>query len=628
MEGADERRPVITRPAGDLALEVLREADRVAQQRHPLGLAFARLPTCQLLGLLKCEHGLPAPRSPTDLDAVQQPGHLQQGGLLLGQPVRLRGTILGVGVHVVRRDQPARQDFHDEVDLVVGRRSLALPRTLGVQNQPAHQIGLVAAVVQRPPRTVGCLGVLIEDRVRRHHRVTPRDVVAPLPPRIAGDVVAHRVLGRPHLGHRVDLDVLTSTRLPPTIVVVPDAAALDLDHQNADLGHQHDQVGLVVLVLVGQSNVREQDVVLAEPLLQPLPHLLLGSRRERRSLGDQPHHAGTLPWAHGQQLGFRAIKYSGLETSERLPTPLTSRETRHPERIRGPKCKPIRSKAWIDLISPSSYPPSLTTRRQLASTRSQAALLLMAHLADLRGVRGALAVLAEALGVEEDPSWTSAMTAERAAQRLDIGWESSYVVKTSVNLDGLNALLDAASDAYAAGSLKRVAARSAPGLSGAEWATFNPACSKIEAVTRLAALTGAPREWLGPGSKEHKSALLNLATNLFPNDERIDTSSKHRLGSTLAKVLNAPWSKDFTATGQTIKLTGLNAILAGAERHLGRLGEVVTDALTTPEAEGDALAAALLASLPVHWDAKQAVRWLAEQRSSRLERSGMAGLLR
>ena len=243
-------------------------------------------------------------------------------------------------------------------------------------------------------------------------------------------------------------------------------------------------------------------------------------------------------------------------------------------------------------------------------------------------MRGALAVLAEALGVEEEPSWTSAMTAERAAQRLDIAWEPTYVVKTSVNLDGLNALLDAASDAYSAGSLKRVAARHAPGLSGAEWASFNPARSKIEAVTRLAALTGAPREWLGPGSKEHKSALLNLTTNLFPSDKRIDTSSKHRLGATLAEVLNAPWSKDFTATGQTIKLTGLNSILAGAERHLGRLGDVVTDALTTPEAEGDALAAALLASLPVHWDARQAVRWLAENElrgSNDLEWQGFYG---
>lgn len=227
-----------------------------------------------------------------------------------------------------------------------------------------------------------------------------------------------------------------------------------------------------------------------------------------------------------------------------------------------------------------------------------------------RGVRGALSVLAEALDIEEDPSWTSARTAQRVAHRLDLFWEAGYVDKASVTLQGLNALLQAASVAYTDGSLRRVAARSTTGLSGPEWAAFNPARSKIEAVTRIAGLTGAPREWLGPGSKEHKSVLLNLAANLLPNDPRIDTTSKHRLGASLAEVLSAPWSSDFTATGQTIKLTGLNAILAGAERRLGRLGEVVTDAITTPEAEGDALAAALLASLPVQWDARQAVRWL------------------
>lgn len=245
-----------------------------------------------------------------------------------------------------------------------------------------------------------------------------------------------------------------------------------------------------------------------------------------------------------------------------------------------------------------------------------------------RGVRGALSILAEALEVEEDRSWTSAKTAERLARRLDFVWDPNYVVKSSVNLNGLNALLAAASDAYAERSLKRVAARSLPGFHGPEWATFNPARSKIEAVTRLAALTGAPREWLGPGSKEHKSAILNLAHALFPHERRIDTTSKHRLSASLAEALNVPWTADFTATGQTIKLQGLNAILAGAERHLGRLGEGVIDAITTPEAEGDALAAALLASLPVHWDGKQAVRWLAKnglRGSNDLEWQGFYG---
>lgn len=229
-----------------------------------------------------------------------------------------------------------------------------------------------------------------------------------------------------------------------------------------------------------------------------------------------------------------------------------------------------------------------------------------------RGVRGALAVLAESLSIGQDPSWTGVAVAQRLATRLDVPWRPGYVVKTSVTLECLNALLEAASVAYVEGSLQRVLSSTAASLSGPEWAEFRPARSKIEAVTRLAALTDAPREWLGPGSKEHKSALLNLAANLFPGDTRIDTTTKHRLAASLAAVLNVEWYPSYGATGQTIKLDGLNVLLAGAERWLGRLGDSVTDALTTPEAEGDALAAALVAGLPEHWDGVAAVKWLAE----------------
>lgn len=245
-----------------------------------------------------------------------------------------------------------------------------------------------------------------------------------------------------------------------------------------------------------------------------------------------------------------------------------------------------------------------------------------------RAVRGALSVLAEALGIEHDPSWTGVAVAQRIARELGVPWSPRFVAKTSVTLEGVNALLEGATTAYFDGSLRQVARRSAPGLTGPEWVEFKPARSKIEAVTRIAALTNAPREWLGPGSKEHKSALLNLAENLFPDDTRIDTSSKHRLAESLARVLNVPWLPSFGATGQTIKLVGLNVILAGAERWLGRLGDSVTDALTTPEAEGDALAAALLAGLPHHWDGRTAVKWLAANglRGSRdLEWQGFYG---
>ena len=50
-------------------------------------------------------------------------------------------------------------------------------------------------------------------------------------------------------------------------------------------------------------------------------------------------------------------------------------------------------------------------------------------------------------------------------------------------------------------------------LAGTSGNGLVPACNKAEAVTRLSALTGSAPERLGPGSKERKSLLVNLATS-------------------------------------------------------------------------------------------------------------------
>ena len=104
--------------------------------------------------------------------------------------------------------------------------------------------------------------------------------------------------------------------------------------------------------------------------------------------------------------------------------------------------------------------------------------------------------------------------------------------------------------------------------------------------------------------------LLKLADALFP-DRRIERSSKTRLGPSLAAELGVPWDARCESTGQSISLTGLNTVLAGAERHLGRLGSDVADVLARPEDEGAALAAALLDGLPDDWDGRKSVLWLA-----------------
>lgn len=95
---------------------------------------------------------------------------------------------------------------------------------------------------------------------------------------------------------------------------------------------------------------------------------------------------------------------------------------------------------------------------------------------------------------------------------------------------------------------------------------FVPASDKLEAVTRLSALTGSPPETLGPGSKERKSALINLAKGL---GLRVDTSlPKPRLGREISMRLGIPWTADCWSTGDTITLIGLNRLLMGAHREV------------------------------------------------------------
>ncbi len=230
-----------------------------------------------------------------------------------------------------------------------------------------------------------------------------------------------------------------------------------------------------------------------------------------------------------------------------------------------------------------------------------------------RGEKRALVALRDALDLDVDTVRTNSVLGRSLATALHVEWiPAEHTERNKVTLAGLNSLLRGATVARRNGSLRRLLDEVPDALRGAEWARYRPARSKIEAVTRIAALTGAPREWLGPGSKEHRSVLVNLADRAFAGAE-LDRSSKTRLAATLARTMQVPWTDSCESTGETISLNGLNIILAGAERRLGRLGEEVSDALGTPQAEGDAVAAALLAKLPQSWDAKKAVRWLADR---------------
>ena len=273
-----------------LALEVLRQPDRVAQQRHPLGRSAAT-PAAEVLGLLQRQHRLAAARSPAHLDAAQQPGDLEDHHLLLGQPIRLGRARLRVGVDVVRRVVPPGEDLADELDVVMVGRGVVVRQPPAVGAGPFGEVDLLVLVVQRPARQVGDGEVVAEHAVRRHHAVRPRHVSPPSPARVRLDVAADRVLGVARLVDRPAAVVLLPAADPPAALVVPDRPALDLEHQDARLGHQHHQVGLVVLVLVGEADVGHDDAVRTQPVPQSFPHLTLRAGGERGVLWEP-----SLPW--------------------------------------------------------------------------------------------------------------------------------------------------------------------------------------------------------------------------------------------------------------------------------------------------------------------------------------------
>ncbi len=288
VERADEGRPVLAVPGGDLPLEEGRQADGVADDGHPLGRPVAAA-AGQLLGLLQREDGLAAAGAAADLDAVEQPGHPQQRGLLLGQPVGLGGPLLGLGDDVEEVGMgPLRISAISSTSSYVGA-ALAVGEAPGVLREPTGQRTLVTAVVQRPARQVGDLEVVGEGGERGGHAVRPGHAPAAGPAVVALDVLTQRVLRGPRLGDRVDGRVAAVTLDDPAVVPA-DVAALDLEDEHADLRHEDDEVGLVVLVLVGQPEVGQQHVVVAEGVAQALPDLALGLGREGGVLRDQPWH--------------------------------------------------------------------------------------------------------------------------------------------------------------------------------------------------------------------------------------------------------------------------------------------------------------------------------------------------
>ncbi|CAB4925238.1 unannotated protein [freshwater metagenome] len=228
-----------------------------------------------------------------------------------------------------------------------------------------------------------------------------------------------------------------------------------------------------------------------------------------------------------------------------------------------------------------------------------------------RGEKRALIALRDSLGLDVDVVRTNAVLGERLAHSLSIDWEvQRFTDRNKLTLSGVNALLLGAVRAYRSGRLQPPKPVVPPSLTDFQWATFQPASSKLEAVTRIADLTGAPPEHLGPGAKEHRSVLENLADRALPGVP-LDRGSKTRLAKSLADHFDVVWTDTCASTGETISLEGLNTILAGAERHLGMLGMREAKIRRDPLREAGMLVGALREGWTSQaWEGRTTVEWL------------------
>ena len=223
--------------------------------------------------------------------------------------------------------------------------------------------------------------------------------------------------------------------------------------------------------------------------------------------------------------------------------------------------------------------------------------------------KSVLLALARRLELAVDSAAAKPVLAGHIARALGAPWSAdAWSRGSTITLRGLNTLLEAATfelHQRAVSSALEEALAGELGIAG-----FRPARSKLEAVNRISALTRSGPQVLGPGSKERKSVLVDLANGL-----RLDvdpTLNKVELGAAIASRLGEPWTPHFWSTGHTITLFGLNALLAGAERRLGLLGQGPAGAFATVREEAEALLAALADGLEDTWDGRTCVETMRD----------------
>ena len=204
--------------------------------------------------------------------------------------------------------------------------------------------------------------------------------------------------------------------------------------------------------------------------------------------------------------------------------------------------------------------------------------------------------LADSLGLDVDTESDKPELGRQIATALGMSWTSDcWSTGHTITLVGLNQLLAGTHQEM----IRRASDRGEP--------SFHPARSKLEAVTRISSLTAGPPQTLGPGSKERKSVLTDLAAGL---DLAVNTAlSKPVLAEEIVTALNGTWDETCWSTGQTITLEGLNRVLARAEAALSQsVPRDHAQTFSSPAKEAAALLAVLGSEIPGYMDGRACVR--------------------
>ena len=139
---------------------------------------------------------------------------------------------------------------------------------------------------------------------------------------------------------------------------------------------------------------------------------------------------------------------------------------------------------------------------------------------------------------------------------------------------------------------------------------FVPARNKLEVVARISNLTNSGPETLGPGSKEHKSVVLNLARGMGLAVSENET--KQGIASRIVQTSGRKWTDECESVGQTITLVGLNLILQTGFEYFGKLNSYQSLIEMTLEEELKRISEVVMEKTPRLMDGVEAIHEMKE----------------